>query len=96
MQYNVIHSKDPYLLARMATDLQMEGNEPAYDWAEDEDFHPFDGNNHYIQSTFLHTGDPHGFEFHNHNRCRMAKPKDRHELTEENYIEVLTEILNQP
>ena len=25
MQYTVVHSKDPYLLARLATDLQMEG-----------------------------------------------------------------------
>ena len=33
MQYTVVHSKDPYLLARLATDLQMSGVK-VDDWHE--------------------------------------------------------------
>jgi hypothetical protein len=59
MQYTVVHSKDPYLLARLATDLQMEG-----------------------------------FNFQSHD-CNSNEDAIILELTEDNYIKVLTKILQQ-
>lgn len=88
MKYSVVHSKDPYLLARLATDLQMEGV------AEElEGIHyPFHENEirpmHYLHTCYDNT-----FSFHNHDWCAITKTKDRHELTESNYLKVLTQIL---
>ena len=81
MQYTVVHSKDPYLLARLATDLQMEGA------TEEEMFesNPFNKGEKWmaIQDTpYFYTMGHEG----------VGKPI-RHELTSRNYIKVLTQIL---
>lgn len=93
--YTVIYSKSPYLLARMATDLQMEGWE---DYKGNHDkFHPFTGTDQYtsgfgkcewmeVLSARL------GFNFHNH-EC-WGSPI-RHTLTSRNYLKVLGAILNR-
>ena len=91
MQYTVVHSKDPYLLARLATDLQMEG---------------YNYNNHYpeIQHPFyledkkfvMEWCDIYniikGFNFQSHD-CNSNEDTIILELTEDNYIKVLTQIL---
>ena len=90
MQYTVVHSKDPYLLARLATDLQMEGYwiYEYVEWA-----HPFDTepNIEYaaINDPFYNIKN---LLFHNHD-CEIDEPAIRHELTSRNYIKVLTQIL---
>jgi hypothetical protein len=40
MQYTVVHSTDPYLLARLATDLQMEGINKKFTPAFEDPFMP--------------------------------------------------------
>jgi len=91
MKYSVIHSNDPYLLARMATDLQMEGCKFAFDWVEE--FHPFSDPEYYKQNYWMHIGSSYGIEFHNHGGCGETLTKDRHELTESNYLRVLESVL---
>jgi len=85
MQYTVVHSKDPYLLARLATDLQMEGE--VNDIAWNNYCNPF-----YKSTTrYLHTGDKEGFQFFSHRI--VSEPTIFLELTSRNYIKVLTQIL---
>lgn len=89
MQYTVVHSNDPYLLARLATDLQMEGV------TLEQDFyiqHPFHESETFPQS-YLHTCIDNTCAFQNHGWCPITKDEDRHELTSRNYIKVLTQIL---
>lgn len=83
MQYTVVHSKDPYLLARLATDLQMIGVDSDEDW--NSTHHPF--SNHY-EYLAIYKFIP--FDFHNQ-PC-LGNP-NRYELTSRNYIKVLTQIL---
>ena len=84
MQYTVVHSKDPYLLARLATDLQMSG-------VKDKDQNQIGYNDVFIAyySESFYTGKP-AYHFH-------ADPCNREgrtvELTSRNYIKVLTQIL---
>jgi len=84
MQYTVVHSKDPYLLARLATDLQMIG-------VKDKDQDPIDDNQVFIAyySISFYTGKP-AFHFHNDPCNREGRTV---ELTSRNYIKVLTKIL---
>jgi len=87
MQYTVVHSKDPYLLARLATDLQMSG------YNEDDlnfNHHPFQKGFYWmdINSNVSPIG---SFEFH----CTPLKYYGNScELTSRNYIKVLTQILS--
>ena len=83
MQYTVVHSTDPYLLARLATDLQIEGVENDEHW--NDSFHPFHTNINWLA---IYPTTP--FNFHNQ-QC-FGNPT-RHELTSSNYIKVLTQIL---
>lgn len=84
MQYTVVHSKDPYLLARLATDLQMSGVK-VDDWHEYGD--PFS------QDCFWKYIKKEGktIEFHTHH-C-IGYDCYRPVLTSRNYIKVLTQIL---
>ena len=83
MQYTVVHSKDPYLLARLATDLQMSGVENDKEW--NNVVHPF-----HITIEWLAIYPSLPFDFHNQ-PC-LGNPI-RHELTSRNYNKVLTQIL---
>lgn len=81
MQYTVVHSTDPYLLARLATDLQMHLNrmKPAFK----DPFLPY--------REWLSIYKDMEFGFYNHD-C-VGDPI-RHELTSSNYLSVLTKILS--
>ena len=89
MQYTVVHSADPYLLARLATDLQMEGIENEEEW--NDIYNPFTKcavKNYYL--SVGQSGAENMFTFYCHNG--VDNPI-RHELTSRNYIKVLTQIL---
>jgi len=93
MQYTVVHSTDPYLLARLATDLQMN----RYNiFSLCGDFqNPFDVSRNTSDSVWMAINDPleegdFSITFHNH---KCIEPETRHELTSRNYIKVLTQIL---
>ena len=88
MKYSVIHSNDPYLLARMATDLQMEGWEDDTNW--NSNHHPFseDTDNYWLISF-----EEHPFCFHNYDGGEITRDYDKHELTESNYLQVLEAVL---
>jgi hypothetical protein len=81
MQYTVVHSKDPYLLARLATDLQMDG------YQEEE---MFESNPFITCEKWMAIHETPSFYTMGHNG--MGNPI-RHELTSRNYIKVLTQIL---
>lgn len=83
MQYTVVHSKDPYLLARLATDLQMSGYKISQ--YNEHDWHPFTTGFYWAE---IWQGDDINF----HNQPCFGSPT-RHELTPRNYIKVLTQIL---
>ena len=83
MKYTVVHSTDPYLLARLATDLQMEGCEQT---AINNSF-PFQEDFEWM----VVYGDGE-FGFYNHN-CGGSQTNLRPLLTSRNYIKVLTQIL---
>ena len=85
MQYTVVHSKDPYLLARLATDLQMEGYKISH--LNEDDWHPF-------TTDFCWAEVWKGDDINFHNQPCLGHPT-RHELTSRNYIKVLTQILQQ-
>lgn len=86
MQYTVVHSTDPYLLARLATDLQMEGGKSNI-W---NSYHnPFSKSSNIIPNEWL-VYDFGVIEFYNHD---CGGNPIRHELTSRNYIKVLTQIL---
>ena len=82
MQYTVVHSNDPYLLARLATDLQMHSN-PS--WVSETES-PFDKGFEWLTCYFS------AFKFYDH-KCTEPDKGRRHELTSRNYIKVLTQIL---
>jgi hypothetical protein len=84
MKYTVVHSKDPYLLARLATDLQMSGVEDKDDCVIDEETNYIA---HYSKSFF--TGRP-AYQFHH---APFRNNELAIELTSRNYINVLTQIL---
>ena len=88
MQYTVVHSKDPYLLARLATDLQMSGYERLIHIPNIQ--HPFRGEENGIPMEWCDIYGEKTFNFQN-NEC--IEPDTRHELTSRNYIKVLTQIL---
>lgn len=83
MQYTVVHSNDPYLLARLATDLQMEGFIVS-DWVEYADKQIFSGFN-YLKIY------PDLIDFFDESYSVAKEPNTK--LTEANYIKVLTQIL---
>ena len=80
MQYTVVHSKDPYLLARLATDLQMEGK---------KFYEVKPGLQDAFSRKFLVTYTDNFFSFYDVPLgSRLSKP-----LTSRNYIKVLIQIL---
>jgi len=83
MQYTVVHSKDPYLLARLANDLQMEGYFVS-DWIEWADKKIFGGFNYLKVYTDT-------IDFFDVTYSVAKEPITK--LTESNYIKVLTQIL---
>ena len=87
MQYIVVHSNDPYLLARLATDLQMSGVKD-----KDNDNDPIEEDDNYIAyySKSVYTGKP-AFHFHTD---PLRKEELSIELTYSNYLSVLTKILS--
>ena len=89
MKYSVIHSDDPYLLARMATDLQMEGYAERW-FAKDFESSPFDEGIKWIDVN--PEGCMNHFEFHNVPQDEIDCNK--HELTESNYLHVLESVLS--
>lgn len=86
--YYVIHSKDPYLLARLCVLLQMAGIPSDENW--NDSHHPF-RNGYSWMAVFNQFEGVKYFNFHSHN---CAQPTSRLWATESNYIEVLEEILN--
>lgn len=101
--YTVIYSTDPYLLARLATDLQMEGifSTQWNDW-----FNPFshlkeDNPTHQCKWMAIGERGLNLFEFYSHN-CSCDEENimtrhtltARHTLTSRNYLKVLGAILN--
>ena len=92
MKYSVIHSNDPYLLARMATDLQMSKLRSSdmsieFDWCN-----PFDSR--YIRWMYINELEAKNiFGFANHD-CSCTSGMVRHELTESNYLQVLESVLS--
>lgn len=92
MQYTVVHSKDPYLLARLATDLQMEGVDSDDSW--DKLYNPFsDYKSIYFGYMAIGEDSDKTFRFYSHNCPYCNNNNNRHELTSRNYIKVLTQIL---
>ena len=88
MKYTVVHSTDPYLLARLATDLQMSGIEKRS--PDTITFNPFDENLPLNEWCYINDI-PGTFNF----GCHPGVPKpDRHELTESNYLQVLESVLS--
>ena len=86
MQYTVVHSKDPYLLARLATDLQMEGlSDKLLLEYQSIGWNPFDKK----EFQWLRISSE-GLLFMSHKGTGLVP---RHELTSRNYIKVLTQIL---
>jgi len=85
--YFVIYSSDSYLLARLCTDLQMEGIPVDLVWAEY--FHPLKTEQ---RCTYLHI-DEMGIGFYSHDECSKTPPQNRFTLTSRNYLKVLGEIV---
>lgn len=87
-KYYVIHSNDPYLLARFCTELQMEGwYYPKY-W---EDHHPFHNSYGLKYHWLALIVDKKEIKSHNH-PCAVGN-RTRFTITESNYLEVLEEVL---
>ena len=92
MQYTVVHSKDPYLLARLATDLQMIIKiKPCRFVIEQEWVHPWDETGIEWLWFGLLEIPKNTFSLANH---PCGGNPTRHELTSSNYIKVLTKILS--
>ena len=83
MQYTVVHSKDPYLLARLATDITLNTGINCRS-SVDSIYNLFADGFEWIEIG------SNSFNFHSH-KC-IGEPI-RHELTSRNYIKVLTQIL---
>lgn len=81
--YFVIHSECPYLLARLCTELQMEGYRRYVGFDKD----PFEP-----EYEYLHFEED-DFTIRNHDLCPITPPENRLTLTEENYLSVLTHII---
>ena len=90
MKYSVIHSNDPYLLARMATDLQMSKANVDLGWCEGRDYNPFSNNTLPIRTLVI---DNNNIEFHNHSGI-LGDEEFISELTESNYLQVLESVLS--
>lgn len=87
--YTVIHSEDPYLLARMATDLEMGGVGSDREW--NDKFY------HFSNNLSIHISHP---EEKIKNRFTFLyvssyNPDVRIELTESNYTETLLNVLTE-
>ncbi len=84
MQYTVVHSTDPYLLARLATELLMEGRS----WRSNgNDCHnPFENGFEWLDCNINNS-----FNIQCHD---CGGNPIRHELTSRNYLSVLTKILS--
>lgn len=90
MAYFVLHSTDPFLLARMATDLQLAGKKNDWEWNDLRN--PLE-NKDYAWMTIGNPEEPLGtFQFFSH-PCLRAPHTTRFTLTESNYLTVLTKIL---
>ena len=89
MQYTVVHSTDPYLLARLATDLQMSKGFDCSDFINQPQWNPFE-----IKEIKWEVIYPTGQTF-----FLRIEPKDPPfntkpiKLTSRNYIKILTKIL---
>ena len=90
MKYTVVHSKDPYLLARLATDLQMSGMKPCQFVIDQKWLHPWDTTNVEWLWFGLDQIPKNTFSLANHpcggNPIRLW-------ITQNNYTEILTKIL---
>lgn len=84
--YIVFFSKDPYLLARMGTELQMEGYTKRL--RHIDGFDPF----HSLKHNYMFIGDTLKHEFNYGNHKGFETPV-RLWLTEKNYIEYLSFVL---
>ena len=82
MKYISLQSTDPFLLARMAVDIELHGKKRDLSWNV---FDPFK------VETWLIYYDWCGFQFHNHPGCGSP---ERIELTNGNYLTVLNKIIN--
>ena len=89
MQYTVVHSKDPYLLARLATDLQMEGISSKGWW---NDMYNLFSDTYGIINSYAAVGEAGKMTLRFYGHHCVGYPT-RHELTSSNYIKVLTQIL---
>ncbi len=94
MQYTVVHSADPYLLARLATDLQMGGIKPTKFLTQNKWIHPWDT----PSVEWLECGYNGYKDFNLHNHPCLGSYDDNGNInsisiTESNYIKVLTQIL---
>ena len=90
--YTVIYSKSPYLLARMATDLQMEGIPIANKWPCSEELNnPFDSHQMAVNHPELERL---GISFWAI-KLGFYNPI-RHTLTSRNYLKVLGAIIYRP
>jgi len=90
MQYTVVHSADPYLLARLATDLQMEGLKSDMPWNVTMNCF-VEKSNMWLAINHPENKRKNLLTFFNH-PC-ICQPDMRLSLTEANYIKVLTQIL---
>ena len=84
--YYVIYSTNPWLLARLATDLQMSGVENDENW--NEMFNPFSDES----CKWMAISPNIGIYFNNH---KCEEPDTRFTLTERNYLKVL-ETITEP
>jgi len=84
--YTVIHSTDKWLLARLSTDLMMEGIKDDREW--NDMFNPFN-NNVCKWISIMRT-----FGFHPH-PCGISRTPLRLALTSRNYLQVLTTIIER-
>lgn len=90
--YHVIYSEDPYLLARMCTELQMEGYNVDLPWCDKRN--PFgDQQSEVRECTYLHIDDDNEIGFYSTGNCSLTPPETRHTLTESNYLTVLKSVV---
>lgn len=93
--YFVIHSENPYLLARFCTELQMEGyqNRHYVQGGHLDLFNPFEEPLiKKIVCSYLHV-EMGSFSFQSHDYCWETPPQNRLALTSRNYREVLQTVL---
>lgn len=88
--YTVIHSTDPYLLARMATDLQCEGFINDKEWNE-IDWHVGDWDNQYLAVDHYEEEVRNMLTFFS---IECGGNPTRYTLTSRNYLSILKKILD--